>query len=47
MIAGVKARDRRDAQMLAPEREGWVRLGARLFTEAWDTFKKRVSRWWR
>lgn len=46
MIAAVKARDRRDAEMLAPQREGWVRLAARLFTEAWDTFKERVSRWW-
>jgi hypothetical protein len=47
MIAGVKARDRRDAQMLAPEREGWVQRAARHLTETWDTFKERAGRWWR
>ncbi len=43
MIAGVKARDRRDAELLAP-RAGWFRQVGRLLAAAWDGFKRTVSR---
>ena len=47
MIVGVKARDRRDAQLLAHKPEGWLRRIGRSAAEAWAKFKELASIWWR